>query len=233
MAFLRQRYTRLHLKINEEKSAVARVITRECLGIAFWRAPGGVIRRRVADKALETMKDRVRDITGRSRGRSMSQVVGELREYLLGWQAYFRMAETPAVSRRLDEWMRHRLRQISLKPWQRSPTIYRELRARGASNALARSVAYGAQRWWHHASLRIHQVLTNAHVDQLGVPRLAPSPQLLEPPDADPHVRWCGRDRKVTIPIRLCWNEMAINPIMCSIIRVTFTTYGGTYDKTS
>jgi RNA-directed DNA polymerase len=174
MAFLRKRYTRLHLKINEEKSAVARVITREFLGIAFWRAPGGVIRRRVADKALETMKDRVREITGRSRGRSMSQVVGELREYLLGWHAYFRMAETPAVARRLDEWIRHRLRQIYLKQWQRSPTIYRELRARGASNALARSVAYGAQRWWHHASLRIHHVLTNAHFDQLGVPRLAP-----------------------------------------------------------
>lgn len=180
---------------------MARVNTREFLGIAFWRAPGGVIRRRVADKAWETLKERVREITGRSRGRSMAQVVGERREYLLGWPASFRMAETPAVSRRLDEGIRPRLRQIYLKQWPRSPTIYRELRARGASNARARSVAYGAQRWWHHASLRIHHVLTNAHFDQLGVPRLAPSPQLLEPPAAAPHVRWCGRDRKVTIPI--------------------------------
>jgi RNA-directed DNA polymerase len=202
MACLRKRYTRLHRKINAEKRAVARVIPRELRGIAFWRAPGGVLRRRVADKALETLKERVREITGRSRGRRRSQVVGELRECLLGGHAYCRMAETPAVSRRLDEWIRHRLRQIYRKQWQRSPTLYRELRARGASNALARSVADGAQRWWHHASLRIHHVLTNAHFDPLGVPRLAPEPPLLEPPDADPQVRWCGRDRKVTIPIK-------------------------------
>jgi RNA-directed DNA polymerase len=65
------------------------------------------------------------------------------------------------------------LRQVYLKQWKRGPTIYRELRARGASDALARSVAFGAKRWWHHASLRINQVLTNAHFEQLGVPRLA------------------------------------------------------------
>jgi hypothetical protein len=79
---------------------------------------------------------------------------------------------------------------------------YRARRALGASDHLARSVAFGATRWWHHASVTLHRVLTNAHVDQLGVPRLAPYPQLLEPPDADPHVRWCGRDRQVTVPIR-------------------------------
>ena len=201
-ALLRKRYTRLHLQINAETSAGARVITREVLGIACWRAPGGGLRRRVADKALATMQERVRAITGRSRGRSLSQVVGERRAYLLGWHASVRMAETPAVSRRRDEGIRHRRRQMYLKPWQRSPTIDRELRARGASNALARSVAYGAQRWWHHASLRLHHVLTHAPFDQLGVPRLARLPQLLEPPDADPPVRWGGRDRKVSIPIR-------------------------------
>lgn len=103
----------------------------------------------------------------------MGQVVEELRCYLRGWYAYFCMAETPMVFRRLDEWIRHRLRQLYLKQWNRDPTIYRELRARGASDHLARSVAFGAKRWWHHASLSIHRVLTNAHFDQLGVPRLA------------------------------------------------------------
>ncbi|MBI2371545.1 MAG: hypothetical protein HYV08_15160 [Deltaproteobacteria bacterium] len=96
--------------INEEKSAVARVITREFLGIAFWRGPGWKLRRRVADTALAAMKDRVREITGRSRGRSVAQVVEELHRYLQSWYAYFRMAETPLVFRELDEWIRHRLR---------------------------------------------------------------------------------------------------------------------------
>jgi len=173
LTYLRRHYAQLRLRINEEKSAVARVITRQFLGIAFWRGPGGRLRRRVADKALETMKERVREITGRSRGRSVLQVVAELKQYLTGWHAYFRVAETPLVFRKVDEWIRHRLRQVYLKQWKRGPTIYRELRARGASDALARSVAFGAKRWWHHASLRINQVLTNAHFDQLGVPRLA------------------------------------------------------------
>lgn len=67
--------------------------------------------------------------------------------------------------------------------------IYRELRALGASDHLARSVAFGAKRWLHHASFAVHRVLTNARVDRLGVLRLAPYPQLLEPPDADLHAR--------------------------------------------
>lgn len=173
LTYLRRHYAQLRLRINEEKSAVARVITRQFLGIAFWRGSGGRLRRRVADKALATMKERVREITGRSRGRSVLQVVAELKQYLTGWHAYFRVAETPLVFRKVDEWIRHRLRQVYLKQWKRGPTIYRELRARGASDALARSVAFGAKRWWHHASLRINQVLTTAHFDQLGVPRLA------------------------------------------------------------
>ncbi len=173
LAFLRKTYAQLHLRVNESKSAVARVITRQFLGIAFWRGPGGRLRRRVADKALKALKARIREVTGRSRGRSVRQVVQELARFLRGWYAYFRMAETPRVFRELDEWIRHRLRQVYLKQWNRGPTIYRELRARGASDRLAKSVAFGTKRWWRHASLTIHHVLTNAHFDQLGVPRLA------------------------------------------------------------
>lgn len=174
LAFLRRKYARLRLRINEEKSAGARVITRQFLGMAFWRGPGGVLRRRGADEALEAMKDRVRQITGRTRGKSVAQVAEELRSYLTGWHASFRMAETPLVFRKLDEWIRHRLRQLYLKQWNRGRTIYRELRARGASDALARMVASGSKRWWHHAAHTIHVVLTNAHFDRLGIPRLAP-----------------------------------------------------------
>lgn len=54
------------------------------------------------------------------------------------------------------------------------PVIYRARRALIASDHLARSVAFGAKRWWHHASLAAHRVLTNAHVNRFGVPRLAP-----------------------------------------------------------
>ena len=119
------------------------------------------------------MKDRVREITGRSRGRSVRQVVEELRRYLTGWKAYFRMAETPRVFRSLDEWIRHRLRQIYLKQWKTAAAAYRELRSRGASEALAKRVGVRCQRWWYHSTHTVHVVLTNRHFDDLGVPRIA------------------------------------------------------------
>jgi group II intron reverse transcriptase/maturase len=173
LVFLRKKYGDLRLRINEEKSGVARAITREFLGIAFWRGAGGKLRRRVADKALEVMKDRVREITGRSRGRSIRQVVEELSRYLTGWRAYFRMAETPLVFQHLDEWIRHRLRQIHLKHWRTAKRVYAEFRARGASEELARRVGVRCPRWWYHSTHAVHVVLTKAYFDGLGVPRLA------------------------------------------------------------
>ena len=64
-----------------------------------------------------------------------------LRPYLLGWKAYFGLAQTPKVWRELDEWLRHRLRAIQLKHWKRPATIYRELTQRGAAQTVARRVA--------------------------------------------------------------------------------------------
>ena len=173
LVFLRKQYGRLRLRINEEKSGVARVIRREFLGIAFWRGAGGKLRRRVADKALEAMKNRVWEITGRSRGRSIRQVVEELSRYLVGWRAYFCMAETPLVFRHLDEWIRHRLRQIHLKHWKTAKRAYAEFRTRGASEELARRVGVRCQRWWYHSTHAVHVVLTKEYFDGLGVPRLA------------------------------------------------------------
>jgi RNA-directed DNA polymerase len=88
---------------------------------------------KVAYKALDNFKARIRQLTRRSGGRSMEQVVEKLRPYLLGWKAYFGLAQTPKVWRELDEWLRHRLRAIQLKHWKRPKTIYRELKALGAS----------------------------------------------------------------------------------------------------
>jgi group II intron reverse transcriptase/maturase len=172
LVFLRKKYSQLRLRINESKSAVARVITRQFLGVAFWRGRQKRLHTRVADKSLKAFKDRVREITGRSRGRSLHRVVEELASYLRGWHAYFRIAGTPRVFRLLDQWIRHRLRQVCLKQWNRGRTIYSRLRALGASTEVARSVAYGSKRWWHHSCYTIHRVLKNSYFDQLGLPRL-------------------------------------------------------------
>jgi len=135
MALLRRCYARLRLTVNETKSAVAVVWGRKFLGYGLWRAKGGEIKRRVADKPMATFKQWVRELTRRSGGRSMAEVVERLRPYLLGWKAYFGLAQTPRVWRELDEWLRHRLRAIQLKHWKRGTTMYRELKALGASDA--------------------------------------------------------------------------------------------------
>ncbi len=173
MALLRRLYGRLRLKVNETKSAVASVFGRKFLGYSLWVAAGGVVKRKVAAKPLLAFKHRIRQATRRSGGRSMKEVVEQLRPYVQGWKAYFRLAQTPRVWLALDEWLRHRLRAIQLKHWRRGATIYRELRALGASAAVARQVAANSRCWWRNSNGALKRVLTIAYFDQLGVPRLS------------------------------------------------------------
>jgi RNA-directed DNA polymerase len=173
MALLRRLYGRLRLKVNETKSAVASVFGRKFLGYSLWVAAGGVVKRKVAAKPLLAFKHRIRELTHRSGGRSMKKVVEQLRPYVQGWKAYFRLAQTPGVWLALDEWLRHRLRAIHLKHWRRGTTIYRELRALGASAAVARQVAANSRCWWRNSDGALKRVLTIAYFDQLGVPRLS------------------------------------------------------------
>lgn len=173
MALLRRTYGRLHLTVNEAKSAVASVFGRKFLGYAFWVAPGCVVKRRVADKAITAFKDRIRHLTPRLTGRSLAAVTQRLRSFVLGWKAYFRLAQTPKVWRELDEWMRHRLRAIQLKQWRRGRTIFRELTALGAKPEVAQRVAGNSRRWWRNSGMLLNNVLTIKWADRIGMPRLA------------------------------------------------------------
>ena len=173
MAYLRRLYTGLKLQINEAKSAVASAFGRKFLGYALWVAKGREVKCKVAQKPLHNFKARIRQLTRRSGGRSMAQVVDKLRPYLLGWKAYFGMAQTPGVWRELDEWLRHRLRAIQLRQWKRPKTIHRELKALGASDDVAKQVAGNCHRWWRNSDGVIKRVLTIAYFDRLGLPRLS------------------------------------------------------------
>ena len=172
MALLRRCYAKLRLKVNETKSAVAGVKGRKFLGYSFWSAKGEV-KRKVADKPLATFKQRIRQLTRRSGGRGMAEVIERLRPYLLGWKAYFGMAQTPRIWRALDEWLRHRLRAIQLKHWKRGSTICRELLNLGAAEHVAKRVAGNSRCWWRNSDGDIKRVLTIAYFDKLGVPRLS------------------------------------------------------------
>lgn len=173
MDLLKRLYDKLHLKINESKSAVASAFGRKFLGYSLWAAPKGEVKRAVSIKAREAFKQRIRQLTRRSGGRSMTELVEPLRRYVLGWKAYFGLAQTPKVWRGLDEWMRHRLRAIQLKQWRRGTTIHRELLALGASAKVARLVAANSRSWWRNSAMALNSVLTIAYFDRLGMPRLS------------------------------------------------------------
>ena len=173
MGLLRRLYANLRLRVNEAKSAVDRAWNRKLLGYSFWSGRGGEVKRRVAPKALETMKDRVRELTRRTRSQSIARVAQDLRSYLTGWKNYFRLADTNNVFRELDEWIRHRLRALHLKHWRRGPTIYRELRARGLSERGAARAAINGRRWWKNSAQLVHIAFPIHYFDQLGIPRLA------------------------------------------------------------
>ena len=173
LAGMRRLYERLHLQVNEGKTAVALVFGRKFLGFSLWLTRKGEVKRAVAGKALEKYKQRLRQLTRRSGGISLDEVVEKLRAYIPGWKGYFQLAQTPGVFCELDEWLRHRLRALQLKQWKRGKTMYRELRALGASEENARRVAGNSVRWWHNSRLALNCIMPISYFDRLGIPRLA------------------------------------------------------------
>jgi len=164
--------TKLKLKVNQQKSAVARPWERKFLGFSFtWnREP----RRRIAPKAVLRFKERVRELTSRTRGVSIERMAEELAQYLRGWLGYFGKCETPSVLKSLEAWTRHRLRSVIWKQWKRGSVRFAELRKRGVNKDLAASTAGSAHGPWRLAnSPALAIALPNAYFDSLGIPRWA------------------------------------------------------------
>jgi group II intron reverse transcriptase/maturase len=169
---LRGCYAKLALTVNEPKTAVASVWGRKFLGYCFRACEAGA-KLAVASQALDKLRDRIRQLTRRSGGRSLEQIAADLRDYVPGWKAYFRLAQTPTVMQALDRWLRHRLRAVQLKHWKRGPTAYRELRKLGARVDEAKCIAGNLRRWWHTSALGVNRLLPIAYFDRLGVPKFS------------------------------------------------------------
>jgi len=171
-----QLYAKLKLRVNPTKSAVARAWERSFLGYSFWVAPGKIVKRRVSPKALGKMQERVREITSRNGGRSLTKVVALLRSYLVGWKAYFRLADTPGVLAVVDQWLHRRLRMLIVKQQKQGPTLFRTLFARGVPKRVARAAAAHCGQWWAMAAHgALQTAFPTSYFTSLGVPRLGPA----------------------------------------------------------
>ncbi len=166
---------KLKLTVNQQKSAVARPWERKFLGFSFTR--GQQPKRRIAPKAVDRFKERVRELTYRTRGVSIERMAEDLTRYLRGWLGYFGKCETPSVLQRLEEWTRRRLRSALWKQWRRGTVRFAELRKRGVGKDLAAKTAGSSQGPWRLAdSPGLHIALPNAYFDSLGIPRLTVRP---------------------------------------------------------
>ncbi len=163
--------TKLKLRVNEQKSAVARPWERKFLGFSF--TAGEEPKRRIAPKAILRFKARIRELTSRTRGVNIERMAEELARYLRGWLGYFGKCETPSVLRSLEEWVRRRLRSVLWKQWKRGSVRFAELRRRGVGQDLAAKAAGSAHGPWRLSnSPALAIALPNAYFDSLGIPRL-------------------------------------------------------------
>jgi len=160
----------LRLTVNQLKSAVDRPMNRKFLGFTVSRNGA---RLKVADKALEKLKDRVRELTRRTRGNTITKIVAELRETLLGWKAYFGIAEVLSPLRDIDKWVRRKLRCYLWKQW--GPAGYRELRKRGVTVREAWNTSKSAHGPWRLSKTpALAFALPLRYFNNLGLPSLAP-----------------------------------------------------------
>ena len=160
---------RLKLRVNREKSVVARSLRRPFLGFCL-RPRMGEVRVLVDPKALKRAKDRLRALTSRRWSVSMERRIEEINRFTVGWTAYFRLADTPTPFEDLDEWLRRRLRQVRWKEWKRPRTRRRNLRALGISETNARQWASSRKGYWRIAGSKpLAVAMPNGYWTKLGL----------------------------------------------------------------
>lgn len=159
---------KLKLKVNEEKSAVARPDQRKFLSFRFFGTE--IVKRHIAAKAIARFKQRVRKLTRRTRGVKVETMVAQLSRYLRGWLGYFGFCQTPWVLRGLESWLRRRLRAVLWKQWKRGKVRFAELHKRGVRKDLAAQAAGSAHGPWRLSnSPALNTALPNAYFASLGL----------------------------------------------------------------
>ena len=169
---------KLKLRVNREKSAVALVQERQFLGYRIlWDG-----RLAIAPRSLERAKRRIREITRRNRGISLERMIGELNSYLMGWVTYFRYAACKRHLRRLDEWIRRKLRCVRLKQRKRAKPIADFLQSLGVPEWNAWILALSGKGWWRKSGTpQAHQAMSIAWFRAQGLVSLSERYAELQP----------------------------------------------------
>ena len=160
---------RLRLKVNTEKSAVARPWERKFLGYSCTSQRES--RLKVAPGSVQRLKEKLREIFRRGRGRNLSRLIAEeLTPLLRGWMNYFRLAEVKGIFEELDSWIRRKLRGLIWRRWKRPFTRVQKLMQRGLAKAQAlKSAMNGRGPWWNAGAAHMHAAFPKSYFDRCGL----------------------------------------------------------------
>jgi group II intron reverse transcriptase/maturase len=164
---------KLKLKVNPKKSKVEKATKTKFLGFSFWKRKREVYVR-IANRTKERFREKMRNLTRRTRSGKLEDILWDVNQYTRGWMAYFRLATTPSVYQELDEWTRRRLRQLLWKRWKHGTTRYRELVRLGVPNERAALGAIGTSPWRMARSPVVQEALSNAFWRFSGLEGLLP-----------------------------------------------------------
>ena len=159
---------RLKLKVNKTKSKVDRPWKLKYLGFTFYNKPEGV-GIRIHPKAVKRFKDKLKEVTGRSKSISMKERAQKLKQVICGWVNYFRIADMRRVARTLDEWLRRRIRMCYWKQWKKIATKHDNLIRLGLNKSKAWEYANTRKGYWRVSNSPIlSRTLTNEFLKKSG-----------------------------------------------------------------
>src|SRR5205823_1413156 len=166
----------LKLRVNRDKSAVARPWTRKFLGYSFtWHRQA---RLKIAASSVQRLKDRVRELVTGHTSRSLGSAIDQLNAVLRGWASYFRLTEIKTVLQDLDGWIRRKLRCLLWRQWKRPATRQRALQARGLDPKWAwKSASNGHGPWWNSGGRHMNVAFPKSFFDELGLVSLLDTQQ--------------------------------------------------------
>lgn len=167
---------KLKLRVNRDKSAVARPWQRKFLGYSVTRHKQA--RLKIAESSLKRLKDRVREIVVGNASRNLGQTIAALNPVLRGWASYFRLTEVKGGLEDLDGWIRRKLRCLLWRQWKRPATRNRKLQVRGLDPTRAwKSASNGRGPWWNAGASHMNAAYPKSFFDVSGLVSLLDTQQ--------------------------------------------------------
>ena len=161
---------KLGLKVNAEKSKVARPNQIKYLGYGFYYTKTGIIKPKPHLKSIQKFKRKLKQLTKRSYSIALDERIVKLNQVIRGWINYFRVADMKEQLKNITSHLNRRIRCIIWKQWKTCNHRYKCLLKLGISKEKAKRTAYSRASYWHNSmSIVLHVAISNKRLRQKGL----------------------------------------------------------------